>query len=82
MTRGKRKLTSSQEYSPLFLSTTFSLSYGLSFAAIAAVIFHTILFHGQEIVSICLLISMHGFLQELMSYSPVDTRSRNPRNFR
>ncbi|TGO84229.1 hypothetical protein BPOR_0532g00040 [Botrytis porri] len=38
-----------KEYSPLFLSTTFSLTYGLSFAAIAAVIFHTMLFHGQEI---------------------------------
>ncbi|KUJ16094.1 small oligopeptide transporter [Mollisia scopiformis] len=38
-----------QKYSPLFLSTTFSLSYGLAFASIAAVLFHTILFHGQEI---------------------------------
>lgn len=36
-------------YSPLFLSTTFAMTYGLSFAAIAAVIFHTILFHGEEI---------------------------------
>ena len=36
-------------YSPLFLSTTFSLSYGLSFAGIAAVIVHTVLYHGQEI---------------------------------
>lgn len=36
-------------YSPLFLSTTFSLSYGLSFAGIAAVIVHTALFHGREI---------------------------------
>ncbi|KAM3067181.1 hypothetical protein ACMFMG_005450 [Clarireedia jacksonii] len=36
-------------YSPLFLSTTFGLCYGLSFATITAVIFHTILFHGQEI---------------------------------
>ena len=38
-----------QSYSPLFLSTTFSLTYGLSFAAIAAVITHTALFHGPEI---------------------------------
>ncbi|KAI9731982.1 MAG: hypothetical protein M1834_004433 [Cirrosporium novae-zelandiae] len=37
------------KYSPLFLSTTFSLCYGLSFAAIAAVITHTALFHGREI---------------------------------
>lgn len=36
-------------YSPLFLSTTFALTYGLSFAGIAAVIVHTALFHGQEI---------------------------------
>lgn len=38
-----------KEYSPLFLSTTFSLTYGLSFAGIASVIVHTALFHGQEI---------------------------------
>lgn len=38
-----------QSYSPLFLSTTFSLAYGLSFAAIAAVIVHTALFHAREI---------------------------------
>ena len=36
-------------YSPLFLSTTFSLAYGLSFAGISAVIVHTALFHGREI---------------------------------
>lgn len=36
-------------YSPLFLSTTFSLCYGLSFAGIASIIVHTILFHGREL---------------------------------
>jgi len=36
-------------YSPLFLSTTFSLTYGLSFATIAAVMVHTVLFHGEDI---------------------------------
>ena len=36
-------------YSPLFLSTTFSLSYGLSFAAVIAVVVHTYLYHGEEI---------------------------------
>ncbi|EFE43060.1 OPT peptide transporter Mtd1, putative [Trichophyton verrucosum HKI 0517] len=36
-------------YSPLFLSTTFALTYGLSFASIAAVVTHTALFHGQHI---------------------------------
>ncbi|EHL01882.1 putative Sexual differentiation process protein isp4 [Glarea lozoyensis 74030] len=36
-------------YSPLFLSTTFALAYGLSFAAIIAVIVHTYLYHGTDI---------------------------------
>jgi OPT family small oligopeptide transporter len=39
-----------QEYSPLFLSTTFALCYGLSFAAISAVVVHTMLFHGKFIL--------------------------------
>lgn len=39
-----------KEYSPLFLSTTFAMSYGLSFASITATIMHTALFHGKEIV--------------------------------
>ncbi len=38
-----------KNYSPLFLSTTFSLSYGLSFASITATIVHAALFHGKEI---------------------------------
>ncbi|CEJ57859.1 Sexual differentiation process protein isp4 [Penicillium brasilianum] len=38
-----------KNYSPLFLSTTFSLSYGLSFAGIIAVIIHTVLFHGPDL---------------------------------
>ncbi|KAJ5157886.1 Sexual differentiation process protein isp4 [Penicillium canariense] len=38
-----------KNYSPLFLSTTFSLSYGLSFAGIIAVILHTALFHGPDL---------------------------------
>ena len=42
-------LAAYQSYSPLFLSTTFALAYGLSFAAILALITHTALFHGQEI---------------------------------
>ena len=36
-------------YSPLFLSTTFALTYGLSFAAISAVIVQTALFHGPDL---------------------------------
>jgi OPT family small oligopeptide transporter len=37
------------EYSPLFLSTTFALTYGLSFASIISVMVHTYLYHGKEI---------------------------------
>lgn len=36
-------------YSPLFLSTQFALCYGLSFAAVAAVVVHVALYHGPEI---------------------------------
>lgn len=42
-------LTFLQNYSPLFLSTTFALAYGLNFASIAAVISHVGLFHGREV---------------------------------
>ncbi|KAJ6438781.1 OPT oligopeptide transporter [Purpureocillium lavendulum] len=38
------------EYSPIFLSTTFAMSYGLSFAGIIALLFHTGFFHSKEIV--------------------------------
>jgi OPT family small oligopeptide transporter len=41
--------TKYESYSPLFLSTTFALCYGLSFAGLAAVIVHVALFHGKEI---------------------------------
>ncbi|CAK3968482.1 small oligopeptide transporter [Lecanosticta acicola] len=36
-------------YSPLFLSTSFALTYGVSFATISAIVSHTYLFHGPEI---------------------------------
>ncbi|RDW74522.1 small oligopeptide transporter, OPT family [Aspergillus mulundensis] len=36
-------------YSPLFLSTTFALCYGLSFATIIAVLVNAILFNGKDI---------------------------------
>ncbi|ODQ79441.1 hypothetical protein BABINDRAFT_161841 [Babjeviella inositovora NRRL Y-12698] len=36
-------------YSPLYLSTTFAISYGLSFASMTATIVHTALFHGKDI---------------------------------
>ncbi|PYH43902.1 small oligopeptide transporter, OPT family [Aspergillus saccharolyticus JOP 1030-1] len=38
-----------EAYSPLFLSTTFALCYGLSFATIIALLVHTGLFHGSEL---------------------------------
>ncbi|PYI18067.1 small oligopeptide transporter [Aspergillus japonicus CBS 114.51] len=38
-----------EEYSPLFLSTTFALCYGLSFATIIALLVNTGLFHGSEL---------------------------------
>ncbi|KAF7369549.1 OPT oligopeptide transporter [Mycena venus] len=38
-----------QNYSPLFLSTTFALSYGLSFASITATITHAFLFFRKQI---------------------------------
>ncbi|EGN97372.1 hypothetical protein SERLA73DRAFT_75065 [Serpula lacrymans var. lacrymans S7.3] len=42
-------LTAYQEYSPLFLSTTFAMSYGLSFASITATLMHAFLFFRKQI---------------------------------
>ena len=36
-------------YSPLYLAPTFALNYGLSFAALIAVIIQIILFNGKEV---------------------------------
>lgn len=38
------------DYSPLYLSTTFAMAYGLSFASLVAVLMHVGLFHGKEII--------------------------------
>jgi OPT family oligopeptide transporter len=38
-----------ESYSPLFLGTTFALSYGLSFASLASVLVHVCLFQGTYI---------------------------------
>lgn len=38
-----------ENYSPLFISTTFAISYGLSFAAIASLVVYTYLHHGSMI---------------------------------
>ncbi|KAH8898232.1 small oligopeptide transporter, OPT family [Thozetella sp. PMI_491] len=37
-------------YSPLFLSTFFTLCYGVSFGGLSSIIVHTIMFHGKEII--------------------------------
>ena len=42
-------LAAYKAYSPLFLSTTFALSYGLSFASVASLIVYTYLSHGRQI---------------------------------
>ncbi|EIW77662.1 OPT oligopeptide transporter [Coniophora puteana RWD-64-598 SS2] len=44
-------LTAYQEYSPLFLSSTFALSYGLLFASMTATVTHAILFFRKQIWS-------------------------------
>ena len=38
-----------EAYSPLFLSTTFALAYGLSFASITATLMHTFLYFRKQI---------------------------------
>lgn len=38
-----------EEYSPLFLSTTFAMCYGLSFASITSTISHTVLYFRKQI---------------------------------
>ncbi|KIY43237.1 OPT oligopeptide transporter [Fistulina hepatica ATCC 64428] len=41
--------TAYEEYSPLFLSTTFAISYGLSFASITATLTHAFLYFRKQI---------------------------------
>lgn len=38
-----------EAYSPLFLSTTFAISYGLSFASITSTLSHTFLYFRKQI---------------------------------
>ncbi|RKP28914.1 small oligopeptide transporter, partial [Metschnikowia bicuspidata] len=38
-----------KNYSPLFISPTFAMAYGLSFASIIATLMHTICFHSKDI---------------------------------
>jgi len=46
---GTFNVTAYEEYSPLFLSSTFSIAYGLSFASITATITHALLFFRKQI---------------------------------
>ncbi|KIK34782.1 hypothetical protein CY34DRAFT_812696 [Suillus luteus UH-Slu-Lm8-n1] len=48
-TDGTLNATAYEAYSPLFLSTTFAVSYGLSFASITATITHAVLFFRKQI---------------------------------
>ncbi|KIY53572.1 hypothetical protein FISHEDRAFT_6338, partial [Fistulina hepatica ATCC 64428] len=41
--------TAYAQYSPLFLSTTFAIFYGLSFASITATLMHALLYSRKEI---------------------------------
>ncbi|KIY53558.1 small oligopeptide transporter [Fistulina hepatica ATCC 64428] len=41
--------TAYAQYSPLFLSTTFAISYGLSFASITATLMHALLYFRKQI---------------------------------
>lgn len=38
-----------KKYSPLYLSATFAISYGMSFASTTATVVHAALFHGKDI---------------------------------
>ncbi|SCU93362.1 LAME_0F03532g1_1 [Lachancea meyersii CBS 8951] len=38
-----------EQYSPLYLSAAFAISYGLSFASMTATIMHAAMFHGRDI---------------------------------
>jgi OPT oligopeptide transporter protein len=46
---GSFNLQEYQAYSPLFLPMSFAIAYGLSFAAITALLVHTFLYHGKQI---------------------------------
>lgn len=41
--------TGYEHYSPLFLSTTFAISYGVSFASVTSTIVHTLLYFRRQI---------------------------------
>ncbi len=44
-------LAAYKAYSPLFISVTFAMSYGLSFASVTAALTYTIIYHGKKILN-------------------------------
>ncbi|KAK2627016.1 hypothetical protein QTJ16_004191 [Diplocarpon rosae] len=42
-------LSNYEAYSPMYISLAYSLTYGLSFAAVTSMVFHTYLYNGSEI---------------------------------
>lgn len=42
-------LSKYEQYSPMYISMSYSLTYGLSFAAVTAIVVHTYLYNGSEI---------------------------------
>ncbi|KAI0247351.1 OPT oligopeptide transporter [Lactifluus subvellereus] len=48
---GSFNLQAYQSYSPVFLSISFAVLYGLSFASITAVLMHTLLYHSKQILT-------------------------------
>ena len=43
--------TAYEEYSPLYLTTTYTAVYSLAFALATSVLVHTVLYHGQSIIA-------------------------------
>jgi hypothetical protein len=48
---GSFNLQAYQSYSPVFLSMSFAMSYGLSFASITAILMHTLLYNSKQILT-------------------------------
>ena len=48
---GSFNLEAYQSYSPVFLSMSFAMFYGLSFAQITAILMHTLLYNGKQILT-------------------------------
>ncbi|GAA6040556.1 hypothetical protein JCM8097_005462 [Rhodosporidiobolus ruineniae] len=49
MTGNEFDLAKYKEYSPLYISISYALSFGLNFAAVTGVLVHVVLFHGKDL---------------------------------